>query len=157
MKDIRNCTSDICFNPLTLFQPSIAFVRTLSPVSCANPLEVVSSLPNRGHFLVRTLSPGDKSLLTVVRDMVAELTSLRERGVDERFLDKIRYFSIEDEGEKLEENLQPWEGWNKKFTMRHCHQTLWMFNGKRKENPIRRSQFAENYPSVLVPSVTPLQ
>lgn len=107
MKDRRNYTSDIYFNPLTLFQPSIAFVRTLSPVSCANPLEVVSTLPNRGHFLVRTLSPGDKSLLTAVRDMVVELRSLGERGADERFSDKIRYFSIEDAGEKLEENLQP--------------------------------------------------
>lgn len=77
MKDIRNCILDICVNPLTLFQPSIAFVQTLSPVSCVNPLAVVSSLPNRGHFLVRTLSPGDKSLLTAVRDMVAEFTSLR--------------------------------------------------------------------------------
>jgi len=49
----------------------------------------------------------DKSLRTAVRDIIAEFTSLRERMGDERFSDKTRYLSIEDEKEKWEENVQP--------------------------------------------------
>ena len=107
MKVIKNCISDMCFNPLTLFQPSLVFVRTLSPLPCAKPLAVVSTLPIQRHFLVRTLSPVDNSLVTAIRNMAADLLSLRERAGDDRFLDKTRYLSSEDDGDRWVENLQP--------------------------------------------------
>lgn len=56
--------SGIWFNPLTLFQLSRLFVRTLSLLSCANPLAVVSTLPILGYFLVLILSPVDKPWLS---------------------------------------------------------------------------------------------
>ena len=52
LKDIMNCMSGICGNPLILFQLSLVFVRSLSLISCANPLVVVPSLPICGLLLV---------------------------------------------------------------------------------------------------------
>jgi hypothetical protein len=39
--------------------------------------------------------------------MNAEFTSLRARAADERFSDKTRYLSMEEERKKWEENLHP--------------------------------------------------